>query len=185
MPPLAGARPQAAVRPDDVHRCMQRVRGLRGAGCSSRGHRSSARDGTWRASRQPRGELGAARPAAVPEQQLGGSGRAYLFVHIQRELQAYAPCKACRSEGCKVQSCCADTTEESTAASGYQASASKGRCASTCVGSGFLKGHLVTGASEKAFISRRRRHLDALGHRAAALALNTVAAGTLDDGDAL
>ena len=31
------------------------------------------------------------------------------------------------------------TTEESTAASGYQVSASKDRCASTCVGGGFLR----------------------------------------------
>ena len=79
---------------------------------------------------------------------------------------------------------CTHNRRKHSTASGYQVSALKGRCASTCVGSGFLKAHLVTGASEKAFSSRRRRHLDALGHRAA-LALNTVAAGTLDDGDAL
>ena len=77
------------------------------AGCANRGHRSSARDGTWQASRQPRGERGAKGPTAVPEQLLGGSGRAYLPVHVQRDFQAYGPCKTCRSEGCKVQSCCA------------------------------------------------------------------------------
>ena len=77
------------------------------AGCASRGHRSSARDGTWRASRQPRGERGAARPAAVPEQPLGGSGRAYLSVHVQRELQAYGPWQTCESKGCGLQPCCA------------------------------------------------------------------------------
>ena len=36
-------------------------------------------------------------------------------------------------------------------ASGYQVSASKGRWASTCVGGGFLRAHMVTGASEKVF----------------------------------
>jgi hypothetical protein len=77
------------------------------AGCAIRGHRSSARDGTWRASRQPRGERGAARPAAVPEQPLGGSGRAYLSVHVQRELQAYTPWQTCKSKGCGLQPCCA------------------------------------------------------------------------------
>ena len=77
------------------------------AGCASRGHRSSARDGTWRASRQPRGERGAARPAAVPEQPLGGSGRAYLPVHVQRELQAYGPWQTCESKWCGLQPCCA------------------------------------------------------------------------------
>ena len=77
------------------------------AGCASRGHRSSARDGTWRASRQPRGERGAARPAAVPEQPQGGSGRAYLSVRVQRELQAYTPWQTCKSKGCGLQPCCA------------------------------------------------------------------------------
>ena len=77
------------------------------AGCSSGGRRSSARDGTWRASRQPRGERGAARPAAVPEQPLGGSGHAYLSVRVQRELQAYTPWQTCKSKGCGLQPCCA------------------------------------------------------------------------------
>ena len=77
------------------------------AGCASRGHRSSARDGTWRASRQPRGERGAAWPAAVPEQQLGDSGRAYLSVHVKRKLQACGPWQTCKSKGCGLQPCCA------------------------------------------------------------------------------
>ena len=64
-----------------------------------------------RASRQPRGQRRAARPAAALRLLQGERARAYPSVHVQHKLQACAPWQTCESKGCRLQPCCAQQKE--------------------------------------------------------------------------